>query len=107
MMEEVDFNQHIGEFNKITAQLDSIEAQIEGEDKALLLLASLALSFDIIVITLLFRKETLRLDEVVAALLMNETQRGNNRLSNNGQELIVTKESSQRQGRSRQKKEWS
>jgi len=58
--------------------LDSIEAQIEGEDKALLLLASLALSFDIIVITLLFRKETLRLDEVVAALLMNETRQGNN-----------------------------
>ena len=44
--------------------------------------------------TLLFGKETLRLDEVVAALLMNETRRGNNELSNDGQVVVVTKESS-------------
>ena len=46
--------------------LDSIEVKIEGEDKALLLLASLPSSFDNIMTTLLFGKDTLRLNELVA-----------------------------------------
>jgi len=77
-------------------ELDSLEVKIEEEDKALLLLALLPLSFDNIATTLLFGKETLRLDEVVASLLMNETRQGNNRFSNDGQVDMVTKESSRR-----------
>ena len=80
MTEEADFNQHLDEFNKIIMELDSLEVKIEEEDKALFLLASLPSSFDNIVTTFLFGKETLRFDEVVAALLMNETRRGNNGL---------------------------
>jgi len=78
MTEEADFNQHLDEFNKITMELDSLKVKVEEEDKALLLLASLPLSFDNIVTTLLSWKETLWLDEVVAALLMNEARWGNN-----------------------------
>lgn len=44
---------------------------------------------------------------MLTALLMNETRRGNNGLSNDGQAAMVTKESSQRRGRSREKKEGS
>ena len=51
MMEEVDINQHIDKFNKITMELDSPEVKIEEEDKALLLLASLPLSLDNIMTT--------------------------------------------------------
>jgi len=43
------------------------------------------------VTTLLFEKEILRLDEVIVALLMNETWWGNNGLSNDGQVAIVIK----------------
>ena len=71
MTEEVDFNQHLDEFNKITTELDSLEVKIEEKGKALLLLTSLSSSFDNIMTTLLFGKEILRLDEVVVALLMN------------------------------------
>jgi len=78
MTEEADFNQYLDEFNKITTELDSLEVKIEKEGKALLLLASMPSSFDNIVTSHLFGKKTLRLDEVVVALLMNETQRGNN-----------------------------
>jgi len=53
MTEEADFNQHLDEFNKITMELDSLKVKVEEEDKALLLLASLPLSFDNIVTTLL------------------------------------------------------
>ena len=73
----------------------------------MLLMALLPLSFDNIMTTLLFGKETLRFDEVIATLLMNETQQGNNELSNDGQVAMVTKESSQRRGWSRENEEWS
>jgi len=52
---------------------DSLQVKVEEEDRALLLLASPLSSFDNMVTTLLFGKETFELDEVVAALLMNET----------------------------------
>ena len=58
------------------------------------MLASLPLSFANIVT--MFGKETLRLDEVVAALLMNETRLGDNEFSNDGQVAMVTKGSSKR-----------
>ncbi|VFQ71666.1 unnamed protein product [Cuscuta campestris] len=74
MAEEANFNGHLDEFNKITTELESIDVKIEEEDKALLLLASLPSSFDNIVTTLLFEKETLKFDEVVAVLLMNESK---------------------------------
>ena len=56
MTEEADFNQHLDEFNKITRELTFLEVKIEEEDKALLLLASLPLSFDNIMTALLFGK---------------------------------------------------
>ncbi|VFQ73127.1 unnamed protein product [Cuscuta campestris] len=89
MAEEANFNRHLDEFNKITTELESIDVKIEEEDKAMLLLASLPSSFDNIVTTLLFGKETLKFDEAVAALLMNETRRGGNRVSNDGQALVA------------------
>ena len=61
-------------------ELDSLEARIEEEDKALLMLALLPSSFDNIVTTILFGKETFRLGEVVVTSFMNETRRGNNGL---------------------------
>ncbi|VFQ74792.1 unnamed protein product [Cuscuta campestris] len=89
MAEKANFNGHLDKFNKITTELDSIDVKIEEEDKALLLLASLPSSFDNIVTTLLFGKETLKFDEVVAALLMNETRRGGNGVSNDSQALVA------------------
>jgi len=59
---------------KITTELAYLEVKIEEEDKDLLLLALLPSSFANIVTTLLFGKETLRLDKAVATLLMNETR---------------------------------
>ncbi|VFQ70645.1 unnamed protein product [Cuscuta campestris] len=102
MAEEANFNGHLDEFNKITTELESIDVKIEEEDKALLLLASLPSSFDNIVTTLLFGKETLKFDEVVAALLMNETRRGCNGVSNDGQGLVA-KGAGQERGQSKER----
>ncbi|VFQ82784.1 unnamed protein product [Cuscuta campestris] len=102
MAEEANFNGHLDEFNKITTELESIDVKIEEEDKALLLLASLPSSFDNIVTTLLFGKETLKFDGVVAALLMNETRRGGNGVSNDGQALVA-KGAGRERGRSKER----
>ena len=80
---------------------------MKRKTKLCFLLASLPSSFDSIVTTFLFGKETLRFDEAVAALLMNDTRRGNNGFSNDGQVAMVTKESSWRRGRSREQEEGS
>jgi len=78
--------------------LNSLGVKIEEKDTALLLLASLPSSFDNIMTNLLFGKETLRLDEVVATLLINETLLGNNGFSNDGHVAMVIKEPNQRRG---------
>ena len=49
-------------------QLSSFGVNYEDEDKALLLLASLPTSFDHLV-TMMYRKETILLEEVISALL--------------------------------------
>ena len=49
-------------------QLSSFWVNYEDEDKALLLLASLPTSFDHLV-TMMYRKETILLEEVISALL--------------------------------------
>jgi hypothetical protein len=102
MAEEANFNGRLDEFNKIMTELESIDVKIEEEDKALILLASLPSSFDNIVTTLLFGKETLKFDEVVAALLINETRRGSNGFPNEGQAL-VTKEGGRGRGQSKER----
>ncbi|VFQ83578.1 unnamed protein product [Cuscuta campestris] len=102
MAEEANFNGHLDEFNKITTELESIDVKIEEDDKAVLLLASLPSSFHNIVTTLLFGKETLKFDEVVAALLMNETRWGGNWVSNDGQALVA-KGAGRERGRSKER----
>ena len=103
MTVEINFNQHLDEFNKVTTKWDSLEVKTEEEDKALLLLASMPSPFDNIMTIRLCGKESLRVNEVVLALLMNETQRGNNGFSNYGQVAMVTKEYCRRQRWSREK----
>ena len=49
-------------------QLSNFGVNYEDEDKALLLLASLPTSFDHLV-TMMYRKETIVLEEVISALL--------------------------------------
>ena len=90
-MKEVDFNQHLDEFNKITTELVSLEVKIEEENKVSLLLASPLSYFDNIITTILFGKETFKLDEVVAPCWRMRLGWGNNEFSNNGQVGVVTR----------------
>ena len=80
-------------------QLSSFWVNYEDEDKALLLLASHPTSFDYLVTTLMYRKETIVLEEVTSALLSHIKMKQNG----DGSPVdghIVKSESSNR-GRSR------
>ena len=53
----------------LNTQLSSFGVNYEDEDKALLILASLSTSFNHLVTTLMYGKETMVLEEVTSALL--------------------------------------
>ena len=62
-------------FNKIISELLAVNVKIDEEDKALILLSSLPESYDYIVSTMLYGKETLILEEVTSTLLSNEIRK--------------------------------
>ena len=69
MKEGSDMLEHLNTFNMLNTQLSSFGVNYEDEDKALFLLASLPTSFDHLVTTLMYEKETRVLEEVTSALL--------------------------------------
>nr|GEW54564.1 retrovirus-related Pol polyprotein from transposon TNT 1-94 [Tanacetum cinerariifolium] len=59
---------HIGKFNKFILDLENIDIKIEDEDQALMLLMSLRLYYENFVETLLYGRESLTMEDVLATL---------------------------------------
>ena len=70
MKEETSVLQHLNSFNKVISVLLAIDVKIDEEDKALIFLSSLPESYDYIVTTILYGKETLILEEVTSSLFI-------------------------------------
>jgi len=70
--------EHLNFFNKIISELLAIDVKIDGDDKALILLSSFSESYDYIIITMLYGKEPLILEEVTTTLLLNEIRKRSN-----------------------------
>ncbi|GJZ63480.1 hypothetical protein Tco_0619901 [Tanacetum coccineum] len=71
--------EHIDEFNKIVLDLANIEVKFKDEDLSLLLLTSLPISYEHFVDTLLYGREALTLEDVMAALNSKEIKEGSKR----------------------------
>src|SRR3954467_15725451 len=71
MAEETPILQHLNAFNKTVSDLLALEMKMEEEDKALILLSSLPPSYDHLVTTILYGKETLELEDVRVMLVNN------------------------------------
>ena len=93
MNEGSNLLEHLNTFNMLNTQLSSFGVNYEDKDKALLLLASLPTSFDHLVTTLMYGKETIVVKEVTSALLshIKMKQDGNGSQANG---LIVKSKSS-------------
>lgn len=56
-------------------QLHKVNVKIDKEDKALLFIHSLPDSYDNLVTTLLFEKDTISLDDITTSIISNEIRR--------------------------------
>ena len=63
-------------FNKVISELIAVDVKIDEEEKALILLSSLSQSYDYIVTTMLYSKETLILKEVMSTLYVMRSEKG-------------------------------
>ncbi|GJV59027.1 hypothetical protein Tco_1465127 [Tanacetum coccineum] len=67
-------SEHVNEFHKLVGNLAAIDTAISNEDQALLLLTSLPSSYDNFMETLLYGRDTLKLEDVLATLNSRELQ---------------------------------
>ncbi|GFS44993.1 hypothetical protein Acr_00g0093470 [Actinidia rufa] len=67
--------EHMNVFNGYLDQLRKVDVKIDEEDKALLLLTSLPDSYDTLVTTLLYGKDTVSLEQVQSSLVSHCTQK--------------------------------
>jgi len=68
----------------------SVDVKIDKEDKVLILLSSLSESYDHIITTMLYGKETLILEEITSTLLSNEIIKRPNQEEQIVSGLVVT-----------------
>ncbi|GKA38983.1 hypothetical protein Tco_0731534 [Tanacetum coccineum] len=66
---------HIDKFNKLILDLTNIDIEIEDEDHALMLLTSLPSSYENFVETLLYGRESLTMEDVLATLNSRELKK--------------------------------
>nr|GEZ49477.1 retrovirus-related Pol polyprotein from transposon TNT 1-94 [Tanacetum cinerariifolium] len=82
-------SEHIDEFNKIVLDLANIEVKFEDKDLALLLLTSLPASYKHFVDTLLYGREALTLEDVMATLNLKEIKERSKAKGDDGKGLYV------------------
>ena len=75
MQEGSDVIGHIQRFDHLCTELMNIGVKLDEEDKSLLLLCSLPGSYDSLVTTLLYGKETLEYEDMVSVLRSNEQRK--------------------------------
>ncbi|KAL0423498.1 UNVERIFIED_CONTAM: Retrovirus-related Pol polyprotein from transposon TNT 1-94 [Sesamum radiatum] len=75
MLEGSDLAHHVNVFNQIITYLPRLDVSIENEDKAIIPLCSLPFSYKHLVTTLTYGKETIKVEEITAALLAFNQQK--------------------------------
>ena len=88
MVEGADLAQHVHTFNKIISDLLWIDTKFDDENKVMMLLSSLSASYEHLVTTLLWGKETLEFKKIPGAQLDHYQQKHNSSESS-GERLMV------------------
>nr|GFD28990.1 retrovirus-related Pol polyprotein from transposon TNT 1-94 [Tanacetum cinerariifolium] len=82
-------SKHINEFHKLVGDLAAIDTAISDKDQALLLLTSLISAYDNFMETLLYGRDTLKLEDVVVTLYSRELQKMTETKGDGGERLYV------------------
>jgi len=64
MKEDMPILQYLNAFNRILSDLLALEVKLEEEDKSVVLLSSLPSSYDHLATTIMYGKETLKLEDI-------------------------------------------
>ncbi|KAM1294752.1 hypothetical protein ACFX2H_014637 [Malus domestica] len=80
---------HLEEFNKLLAELTNLKEIIKDEDKALILMNSLAESYDPFVTSWIYGREIIKYDEISSALMNHEVRHLDRQERNNSEALMV------------------
>nr|GEV32471.1 retrovirus-related Pol polyprotein from transposon TNT 1-94 [Tanacetum cinerariifolium] len=91
-----DESEDIDEFHKLVGDLGAIDTAISDEDQALSLLTSFPSSYDNFVETLLYDRDTLKLEDVLAKLNSRELHKMTEAKGDGGEGLYVKERSRQR-----------
>ncbi|KAE8653948.1 hypothetical protein F3Y22_tig00117056pilonHSYRG00559 [Hibiscus syriacus] len=75
--DDYDLAQHVNVFNQIVSDLARLDVKIEDEDRAMILLCSLPPSYEHMVTTLTYGKETINVEEITAAFLAHNQRKQN------------------------------
>ncbi|KAL4362615.1 hypothetical protein GQ457_04G008090 [Hibiscus cannabinus] len=75
MHEGHDLTQHVNVFNQLITDLIQLDVKIEDEDRAMILLCSLPPSYEHMVTTLTYGKETINVEEITMALLAHNQRK--------------------------------
>ena len=78
MQEGSDLVEHMNAFNQLVTDLARLRVKIDDEDRAILLLCSLTPSYEHLLTTLTYGKETVKLEDITAALLSYDMRKKNN-----------------------------
>lgn len=78
MQEGSDLVEHMNAFNQVVTDLARLSVKIDDEDRAILLLCSLPPSYEHLITTLTYGKETVELEDITAALLSYDMRKKNN-----------------------------
>ncbi|KAK1423937.1 hypothetical protein QVD17_19248 [Tagetes erecta] len=90
-------NDHVDEFHKMILDLENIDVKIDNEDQAILFLASLPQSYEHFVDTLMFGRDSLTLEDVMAAMNSKELHKRGELKEDGGDGLFVRGRSEQRE----------
>ena len=90
MKEGTKITDHLNTFNTLLVQLDSIEVKFDFEDKAVTLLCSFPESWDHFVTSISHSSsENLEFDDVVGAMLFEETRKRSNLETTTSKAMMV------------------
>ena len=70
--------EHMNASNQVVTDLARLRVKIDDEDRAILLLCSLPPSYEHLITTLTYGKETVELEDITAALLSYDMRKKNN-----------------------------